>query len=290
MQYPVNCFSWQDKPHEEVVFTLRHCPGRMSCLTKPTARTEEVKATQRPSIFSARGDWSARLDSTAGGDHQSRRRTLQAQSMSCLEAWSVGWRQQVDFLSSGKTRRRSVTTHSTSYSRVKAILRNSFRTEEDSIHPLYRAAQVTILSLRTGHCQLLFYLHRLTVSHSDECPCGTGPYPQPHPAVLPHLRRFQTPDMAQSSGYHRKLWELVETLRQTADFALLIGLKIWHGLDSRRRRGRSLIQTEQEVCSWNLVLAHLCLKQTSDLEIEVITNHQEISYVRKCKDKICVDR
>ena len=79
------------------------------------------------------------------------------------------------------------------YSESKTILRNNFRTEwqqrldigteEDSIHQLDRAAQVIIFRLRTGHCQLLSHLHRLKTSHSDECPCGTGPQPpQPHPA------------------------------------------------------------------------------------------------------------
>ena len=71
-----------------------------------------------------------------------------------------------------------------SYSEAKTILRNNFRmewqqrldieTEEDSIHQLDRAALVTIFKLRTGHCQLS-HLHRLEISHSDECPCDTGP-------------------------------------------------------------------------------------------------------------------
>ena len=62
-----------------------------------------------------------------------------------------------------------------SYSEAKTILRNNFRTEwqqrldigteEDSIHQLNRAAQVTIFRLRTGHCQLLSHLHRLKISH-----------------------------------------------------------------------------------------------------------------------------
>ena len=56
-----------------------------------------------------------------------------------------------------------------SYSDTKTILRNNFRTEwqrrlhigteEDSIHQLDRAAQVTIFRLTTGHCQLLSHLH-----------------------------------------------------------------------------------------------------------------------------------
>ena len=89
-----------------------------------------------------------------------------------------------------------------SYSEAKTILRNNFRTEwqqrlyigteEDSIHQLDRAAQVTIFRLRTGHCQLLSHLHRLKISHSDECPCGTGPQTPNH--IL------QSCSMAQSGG------------------------------------------------------------------------------------------
>ena len=100
-------------------------------------------------------------------------------------------------------------------------------TEEDSIHQLDRAAQVTILRLRTGHCQLLSHLHRLKISHSDECPCGTGPQTPNH--ILQScptfyvLRRQTWPSPVDA---HSKLWGLVETLRQTEDFALLTGLKI----------------------------------------------------------------
>ena len=53
-------------------------------------------------------------------------------------------------------------------------------TEEDSIHQLDRAVQVTIFRLRTGYCQLLSHLHRLKIFHSDECPCGTGPQTPNH--------------------------------------------------------------------------------------------------------------
>ena len=86
-----------------------------------------------------------------------------------------------------------------SYSEAKTILRNNFRTEwqqrldigteEDSIHQLDRAAQVTIFRLRTGHCQLLSHLHRLKISHSRRMSMPHGSSnPQPHPAILPHLR------------------------------------------------------------------------------------------------------
>ena len=123
------------------------------------------------------------------------------------------------------------------YSEAKTILRNNFRTEwqqrldtgteEDSIHQLDRAAQVTIFRLRTGHCQLLSHLHRLKISHSDECPWGTGPQTPNHIlqscSTFNDLRRKTWPSPMEA---HRKLWGPVKTLRQTVDFALLTGLKI----------------------------------------------------------------
>ena len=51
-------------------------------------------------------------------------------------------------------------------------------------HQLDRAAQVTIFRLRTGHYQLS-HLHRLKISHSDECPCGTGPQTPNHTFCSP---------------------------------------------------------------------------------------------------------
>ena len=106
-------------------------------------------------------------------------------------------------------------------------LTSLIRTEEDSIHQLDRAAQVTIFRLRTGHCQLLSHLHRLKISHSDECPCGTGPQTPNHILqscpTFDDLRRQTWSNPVEA---HRKLWGPVETLRQTADFTLLTGLKI----------------------------------------------------------------
>ena len=88
-------------------------------------------------------------------------------------------------------------------------------TEEDSIHQLDTAAQVTVFRLRTGHYNFLSHLHGLKISHSDECPCGTlrSSNPQPHPAVLPHLQRFETPDVAQSGGcLQEALWTSSDTV------------------------------------------------------------------------------
>ena len=110
--------------------------------------------------------------------------------------------------------------------------RNNFRTEdtgteEDTTHQLDRAAQVTIFRLRSGHCQLLSHLHRLKISHSDECPCGTGLQTPNHIMqscpTFDALRRQTWPSPVEA---HRKLGGPVETLRQTVDLALLTGLTI----------------------------------------------------------------
>ena len=109
------------------------------------------------------------------------------------------------------------------------VLDQTLGIEEDGIHKLDRAVQVIIFSLRTGHCQLLSHLHRLKISHSDECPCSTGPQPPNHILqscpTYDTLRRQTWPSPVDA---HRKLWGPVETLRQTADFALLTGLTIQH--------------------------------------------------------------
>ena len=122
----------------------------------------------------------------------------------------VGGNEEADRLSKMGSKLEQ-SAHLMSYSEAKAILKNNFRTEwqqrldigieEDSIHQLDRVAQVTIFRLRTGHCQLLSHLNRLkkipfrriSMQHrySDI---------QPHPAVLPSLRRFETPDMVQLGG------------------------------------------------------------------------------------------
>ena len=100
-------------------------------------------------------------------------------------------------------------------------------TDEDSIHQLDRAAQVTTFRLRIEHCQLLSHLRRLKISHSDECPFGTGPQTPNHTLqscpTFDDLRRQTWPSPVDA---HRKLWGPVETLRHTADFALLTGPKI----------------------------------------------------------------
>ena len=167
----------------------------------------------------------------------------------------VGGNEEADRLSKvGSKLEKSA--HPMSYSEAKAILGNTLRTEwrqrldigteEDSVHQLDRAVQVTIFRLRTGHCQLLSHPHRLKISHSDECPCATGPQTPNHILqscpTFGTLRRQTRPSPVDA---HRKLWGPVETLRQTADFATLIGLKIKHGRKRRRRRNLKAIPVRQ---------------------------------------------
>ena len=147
----------------------------------------------------------------------------------------VGGNEEADWLSKiGSKMEQSA--HSMSYSKAKAIIRNSFRTEwrqrldigteENSIHQPDRAARVTIFRLRIGHSQRLSHLRRLKISHSDECPCGTGP--QTPYLILQSCPTFNTlrrQTWPSPVDAHTKLWRLVETLRLTADFALLTRLR-----------------------------------------------------------------
>ena len=149
----------------------------------------------------------------------------------------VGDHEEADWLSKMGSKLEQP-AHPMSNSEAKTILRNNFRTkwrqrphigtEEDSFHQLDRVAQVTIFRLRTGHCQLLsHHLHTLKISHSDKCPCGTGPQTPNHILqscpTFDVLRRQTLPSPVDT---HRKLWGPVETQRQTADFTLLTLLKI----------------------------------------------------------------
>ena len=77
--------------------------------------------------------------------------------------------------------------------------------------------------------------------YSDQCPYGTGPQtPQPHPAVLPHLRRFETPEMAQSNGC------LQEALGTGWDTAANCGLCFTHQTDDLAWTGT---QKKKKTCA-----------------------------------------
>ncbi|XP_070206584.1 inactive heparanase-2-like [Littorina saxatilis] len=127
--------------------------------------------------------------------------------------------------------------HPSSYGEEKTLLRSHFRAawrerlhlgaEEDDIHQLDRKQQVAIFRLRTGHCQLLSHLYRLKISHTDQCPCGTGPQTPEHVLqacpTFDTLRRQTWPSEVQ---LREKLWGTAASLRPTAGFALNTGLDI----------------------------------------------------------------
>ena len=52
----------------------------------------------------------------------------------------------------------------------------------DAIHQLLRHQQTNLpLPTVDWPLQLLSHMHRLRISHTDECPCGTGPQTPEHP-------------------------------------------------------------------------------------------------------------
>ena len=99
--------------------------------------------------------------------------------------------------------------HPISFSKAKAVLRNSFRTEwrrldieteKDSTHQLGKSARHNCLTENWTLSTPLSYpqtenftLRWIPMRHRSVTP-------QPHPALLPHLRHFQSPDMAQFNG------------------------------------------------------------------------------------------
>ena len=74
-------------------------------------------------------------------------------------------------------------TNCISYCEAKGMIKDIYKwqwTEKhnppigDDWSNLTRREQTTILRLRTGHNRLLHHQHRIGLSHTPECPCGTG--------------------------------------------------------------------------------------------------------------------
>ena len=127
--------------------------------------------------------------------------------------------------------------HPVSFQEAKAILKSQYKkkwqmnhqtdTEDDAICLLDRAQQVVIFRLRTGHCRLLHHLYRLRVSHTDECPCGSGIQTPEHLLQsCPTFHALRQETWPCEVGLKEKLWGPVAALRRTADFALQTGLTI----------------------------------------------------------------
>ena len=62
----------------------------------------------------------------------------------------------------------------TFYLRLFMCHQQNITGEDTSLMDLERWQQTIIFRLRTCHCRLLFHMHRLKISPSMECACGTG--------------------------------------------------------------------------------------------------------------------
>ena len=108
--------------------------------------------------------------------------------------------------------------HRVSYPEAKTLIKSRFReswkdqrsvdAEDTSLEGLERWEQTIIFRLRTGHCQLLSHMHRLKLSHTNECPCGTGIQDPPHilqdcPTHTPLRTRLWPP----GADLDEKLWD-----------------------------------------------------------------------------------
>ena len=128
-------------------------------------------------------------------------------------------------------------SHPVTYNEAKTIIHNQYSsgwkrklnisTGDDPIHQLQRHQQTILFRLRTGHCRLLNHLHRLKISHTDQCQCGTGTQTPAH--ILQNcpahnaLRRQTWPEGAELQD---KLWGCREDLEKTVDFVRVAGLQI----------------------------------------------------------------
>ena len=121
--------------------------------------------------------------------------------------------------------------HPISYREAKTLLKNCFnkswrerlgqRELRDELDLLPRRQQIIIFRLRTGHCRLLAHLHKIRVSHTDECPCGTAPQTPEH--ILqscPLHDNLRQATWTEGEDLQAKLWGPAESLRRTAEFII----------------------------------------------------------------------
>ena len=124
-----------------------------------------------------------------------------------------------------------------SYREVKTMIKGHTRdnwkrrlridSTDDGIHHLDRHEQVLIFRLRTGHCQLLSHLYNLQISHTPECPCGTGLQTPEHILqTCPTFTALRHQIWPSSVDLGEKLWGPVQSLGRTAEFITMTGLKI----------------------------------------------------------------
>ena len=115
-----------------------------------------------------------------------------------------------------------------SYQESKTIIKSSIKEKwikendigkEDSIDKLQRHDQVIIFRLRTGHCRLLSHLHRLKISHTDECPCETGIQTPEHILQFcPNFNLLREETWQGEVGLQQKLYGSAADLQRTTEF------------------------------------------------------------------------
>ena len=112
----------------------------------------------------------------------------------------------------------------------KTIKKNGFRTKKipDDYHPLDRAGQVTLISLRTGHSRHNLHMHRrMNLVPSPLCTCGTEDQTTEHILqrclAYHHLRQQIWSD---GTSLHKKLYGKNEELERTVGFIQQAGLSM----------------------------------------------------------------
>ena len=124
-----------------------------------------------------------------------------------------------------------------SYREAKALVKNRFHSlwkertnskyHADNISGLTRKQQTTIFRLRTGHCRLNAHMHKINLSTSPACPCGTGiQNPQHILMECPTHLQARNRIWAQRVTLEEKLWGSLDDLCKTAAFMEATGLCI----------------------------------------------------------------
>jgi ribonuclease HI/uncharacterized protein YaaR (DUF327 family) len=115
-----------------------------------------------------------------------------------------------------------------SYSEAKTLVKRHFKTtwtnhhslpSDDQMPHLRRQEQTTIFRLRTGHCRLLYHMHRLGLSHTPDCPCQTGPQTPEHVLQFcPMYKEARTKLWPAGATLKTQLWGSKQDLQATANF------------------------------------------------------------------------
>jgi hypothetical protein len=93
---------------------------------------------------------------------------------------------------------------------------NLWATDPDTVLPNHNpAAGETHFKRRSSH------LHRLKVSHTDQCPCDTAPHPTSAPSMT--LRHKTWPSQ---TALQNKLWGTATELQQAAQFIMSTGRSV----------------------------------------------------------------